>query len=137
MYLYDTNIIGELIKKRCNPRVKNFVEEVNKSNQDAYLSVVTIGEFEKGIEKLRLRNDHQQAQYLQNWYDSLLPNITKSFLPFTEDCAEVWGKLIAKNPHNAVDKQLVATALVHDLILVTCNVKDVENTDVRFINPFE
>ena len=58
-------------------------------------------------------------------------------LIFDKQCAEVWGRLMAVNPHNVADKQIIATALVHDFTLITRNVKDTIGTNVKVINPFE
>lgn len=137
MYLYDTNIISELTKRNRNQNVVDFVANVANSNYLAYMSVVTLGEIIKGISKLKRQNDVIQAQRLQTWYDKNLPLIISDTLIFDENCAKVWGDLMAIDPHNVADKQIVATALVHDLILVTRNVKDIEQTGVKFINPFE
>lgn len=137
MYLYDTNIISELTKRNRNQNVVDFVANVANSNYLAYMSVVTLGEIIKGISKLKRHNDVIQAQRLQTWYDKNLPLIISDTLIFDENCAKVWGDLMAIDPHNVADKQIVATALVHDLILVTRNVKDIEKTGVKFINPFE
>ncbi len=137
MYLYDTNILSELRKPLRNDNFTRFIKNIKRAKQQVYISSVTIGELIKGIERLKHKNDFEQAQILQNWFANDLSPFVTNAIPFDNDCAEVWGKLIAKNPHNEVDKQLVATALVHDLILVTRNVKDIEETGVRFINPFE
>ncbi len=137
MYLYDTNILSELRKPLRNENFTQFIKNVKRAKQQIYISSVTIGELIKGIERLKHKNDFEQAKILQNWFDNEINIFIENAIPFDNDCAEVWGKLVAINPHNEVDKQLVATALVHDLILVTRNVKDIEETGVRFINPFE
>lgn len=137
MYLYDNNYISELVKRNRNPNVMEFFNYVNANQLKGYLSVVTIGEIEFGIEKLKNKNDFVQAQRLRNWYDDNLHLIAERSLIFDEACAKVWGNLMAKNPHNPVDKQLCATAIVHNLILVTRNIKHIEDTGVKFINPFE
>ncbi len=136
MYLFDTNIISELTKRQCNPQVLSFVEQTSQHNAKVFLSVITVGEIVKGIEKLRARNDISQAYKLQLWYDNELSTVIDDVLPFNERCARVWGELLARNPHNAIDKQLVATVLVHNLTFVTRNTKDVENTGVKLLNPF-
>lgn len=137
MYLYDTNIISELTKRNRNPNLVNFVSQVANSDNPAYMSTITLGEIVKGISKLRRRNDFIQAQQLQNWYDTNLSLLISDTLVFDDDCSKIWGELMAINPHDVADKQIVATAMVHDLILVTRNVQDIEQTGVRFINPFE
>lgn len=137
MYLYDTNIVSELRKRHRNQNVINFDNWVNQCRQPILLSVITYGETIKGIEKLKRQGDFAQANIIEQWFNTMLRPIEHLALPFDLKCAKVWGKLIAINPHNVEDKQIVATALVHDLILVTRNVKDIEKTGVKFINPFE
>lgn len=136
MYLYDTNIVSELTKVKQDSNLLSFIHSVNKAEITTYISVVSLGEIIQGIEKLKRRNDFPQAQKLQDWYDDKLLTVIDNILPFAEECAKVWGKLMAINPHNPIDKQLVATAMVHDLTLITRNVKDIQATGVKFINPF-
>lgn len=136
MYLYDTNAISELRKRDPNPNVVRFNSTVNANHTTIYLSVITYGEILKGIHQLKNRGDIQQANVIEQWYQQkLLLNIDLA-LNFDKECSKVWGRLMAQNPHNPVDKQLVATALVHDLILVTRNVKDIHETGVKYFNPF-
>ncbi|MBS9779906.1 MAG: DUF4411 family protein [Moraxellaceae bacterium] len=136
MYLYDTNVISELRKYKQNDNLKAFHQGVNQREEKILISAISYGEVLHGIQRLRRNNDIAQANVLQQWYDTRLKPIEHLAVPFDIHCAKVWGNLLAVNPHNQTDKQLVATALVHDLILVTRNVKDIANTGVRFINPF-
>lgn len=135
MYPYDTNIISELRKKNANQNVVDFVSHIATQNT-AFISVITLGEIIKGIEKLRQRNDHPQANALQTWLQQDLNHYFADILTFDKQCAKVWGQLMASNPQHIEDNQIVATAIVHDLILVTRNTKDIEQTSVKFINPF-
>lgn len=137
MYLYDSNVISELTRKLPNSKVVAFFNNANRQSSRHFISVITLGEIRFGIERLKRRNDHQQAQKLQAWYDANLPLLVNDALPVTDDCANVWGELLVINPHNPVDKLLVATALVYDLTLVTRNVKDIQDTGVKYFNPFE
>ena len=137
MYLYDTNTISELRKRDPDINVVQFNNLVNANHAEIVLSVITYGEILKGIYQLKNRGDIQQASVIERWYQQkILPNIDLA-LPFDKECTKIWGELMAKNPHNPIDKQLAATAMVHDLILVTRNVKDIQDTGVKFINPFE
>lgn len=135
-YLYDTNVISELRKRNMDINFKQFIDKINLSDE-VYISVITIGELIKGIEKVKRKNDLQQFVMLQNWFDYDIKLFVDNALLFDRDCAKVWGKLMAINPHNPIDKQLVATAMVYDLTLVTRNVKDIQATGVKFINPFQ
>lgn len=136
MYLYDTNIVSELTKKIPNPGVIAWIKTVQNNNDSCYLSVVTLGEIQQGIAKLQRRNDMVQAAHFQRWYEQDLMSLTQYTLDFDRNCAQVWGRLMALNPHHPIDNQIAATALVYDLTLVTRNVKDIEKTGVKFINPF-
>jgi predicted nucleic acid-binding protein len=132
-YLIDTNVISELRKQdRADPGVLAFVQQA----QHLYLSVITIGELRRGVELIRHRGDVQQADLLEEWLEIVIADHVDHILDFTIFEAQVWGKLRAPNPHNALDKQIAATALSYGLTLVTRNVKDFADTGVCLLNPF-
>lgn len=138
MYLYDTNVLSEFRKKQLHPQLKIFLANIKARNEQTFISSLSIGEVIKGIELLKLRNDFPQAERIQNWFESDLHKFIQTAIPFDNQCAETWGLLMARTgPHNIIDKQIAATAIVYDLILVTRNSKDIDNTGVKFINPFE
>ena len=136
MYLYDTNIVSELTKRSPNAGVVSWIKTAQNNNESCYLSVITLGEIQQGIAKLQRRNDKIQATKFQHWYTQDLLSLAQYILDFNRNCAEVWGRLMALNPQHPIDNQIAATALVYDLTLVTRNVKDIEKTGVKFINPF-
>ncbi len=136
MYLIDTNVLSELRKKRANQGVVDFFYNATSNKERLYISVVTVGEILTGIEKLKLKNDKQQAEIIEAWFTKIMLNFQKKTLDFNKECAEQWSLLMANNPHNLLDKQIGATALVYDLTLVTRNEKDFINTDVKLLNPF-
>ncbi|WP_026470416.1 type II toxin-antitoxin system VapC family toxin [Alkanindiges illinoisensis] len=136
MYLYDTNIVSELTRKNPDVGVMTWIQAAQNNNDACYLSVITLGEIQQGIAKLQRRNDHIQAARFQRWYEQDLMSLAQYTLDFDRNCAEVWGRLMALNPHHPVDNQIAATALIYDLTLVTRNIKDIERTGVKFINPF-
>ncbi len=78
-----------------------------------------------------------QADILEAWLETVLSDYADHILDFTALEAQVWGKLRVPNPHNALDKQIAATALAYGLTLVTRNVKNFVNTGVSLLNPFE
>ncbi len=137
MYLFDTNVISEKRKKQPNAGLQTFYTRIRAQRYPFFLSTITHAEVLQGIAKLKLRNDFQQAKIFQQWYDRVLKPLEHLALPFDMECAKVWAEIMAKYPHNAIDKQLVATAIVHDLTLVTRNVKDIKMTGVKYINPFD
>jgi toxin FitB len=134
-YLIDTNIWSELQKReRVNQGVKHWYEQV--AIEELYLSVLVIGEIRRGIERLR-RRDPQQAERLEQRLQQLQAIMRDRILPISAAIAECWGRINVPDPLPVVDGLLAATALEHDLILVTRNVRDVERSGVRLLNPFE
>ena len=89
------------------------------------------------FEKIRHRQDFEQADKLERWFNSLLEDHGNNILGFDRETAQVWGKLRVPNHENALDKQIAATALIHDLIIVTRNVSDYRECGVRLLNPFK
>lgn len=137
MYLIDTNIISELRKtERANKGVKRFFDELQKSKKQIFLSVVTIGELQRGVALCRFRGDKRQANLLEQWLATLIENFETNILEYTRECALVWAHLGVPDPAHILDKQIAATALVYDLILVTRNESDFKDTGVRLLNPF-
>jgi predicted nucleic acid-binding protein len=134
LYLLDTNIISEIRKrKRANPGVVDFF--VSTDPDTVYLPVQVIGEIRSGIDGLRHR-DPTQAAALETWLTFLLHEYSERILLFDIECALVWGRLIAGQSQNLIDKQIAAIALVHDLVVVTNNTKDFMPCDVKTFNPF-
>lgn len=101
-----------------------------------FLSVVVVGELRQGVERLSLR-DAPQAERLDRWLLALMNDYADRILKVDLRVADLWGRMNVPNPISAVDGLLAATAIVHDLTLVTRNVKDVERTGVRIQNPFQ
>ena len=137
MYLIDTNVISELRKgRRANPGVRAFFFEVTQAEQPLFLSVVTIGELRRGIELIRHRGDTGQARRLEYWLTNLLLHYSDHLLDINADVCQTWGWLRVPHPENVIDKLIAATALVHDLILVTRNERDFQLPGLRLLNPF-
>ena len=137
MYLVDTNVISEARKSaRADPGVTAFFARVAAAGEPVYLSVVTVGELRRGVELIRHRGDAPQADALDAWLRVVVEAFSDHILPFEVDAAQVWGRLRVPHPQNALDKQIAAIALVHDLTLVTRNTPDFEGTGLRLMNPF-
>jgi predicted nucleic acid-binding protein len=137
VYLLDTDVISEMRKgNKTNPGVRAFFAETSRELLDLYLSVVTIGELRQGVERIRHRGDDSQATRLERWLKQVTTTYAEVILPFDEEMAHVWGRLRVPNHENPLDKQIAATALVHDLTVATRNTAHYAPTGVRLLNPF-
>jgi len=83
------------------------------------------------------RRDTKQAAALERWLTRVTTDHAERILPVDGPVADQWGRLTAKQPGSVIDTLMAATALVHGLVLVTRNVKDVAWTGVSCLNPFE
>jgi predicted nucleic acid-binding protein len=86
---------------------------------------------------IRHRGDHPQAALLEQWLEEVLQIYGDRVLDLDGDAAQIWGRLRVPNPHNAIDKQIAAIALLHDLTVVTRNSDDFASCGVRLLNPFQ
>lgn len=137
MYLIDTNVVSEMRKgKKADAGVQAFFEEVIAKNIAIYLSVITIGELRRGIEKLRHRNDIDQADRLDTWLADILMNYGDKILNFDKESAQVWGYLRVPHHEHVLDKQIAAIALTNGLTVVTRNMSDFKSSGVKLLNPF-
>lgn len=134
-YLIDTNVISELRRREPEPRVVAWFEQ--RPAAQLYLSVLSLGEIRRGVERLA-EGGRQQA--LRAWLEQELPAFFSGrLLPIDEAVAQRWGRLMAEmgRPLPAIDSLLAATALEHDLVLVTRNLKDVAYLPVAVANPWQ
>ena len=95
-----------------------------------------LGEIRRGIEQARVK-DPEKARSLERWMTGLSRLYGDRFLPVTLQIADEWGRLNVARPVPSIDGLMAATAIVHDLTLVTRNVNDVTDTGVSLLNPFE
>ena len=89
------------------------------------------------MELIRHRGDQPQAKLLKQWLAEVLQTYGDRVLDLDSDAAQIWGRLRVPNPQNAIDKQISAIALLHDLTVVTRNVDDFAGCGVRLLNPFQ
>ncbi|MBN2691980.1 MAG: type II toxin-antitoxin system VapC family toxin [Burkholderiaceae bacterium] len=133
-YLVDTNVLSELRRREPAPAVVQWMEA--RPTTALYLSVLTVGELRKGIEAMTAGLRKQQ---LLDWLDVELPAFfANRLLPVDLKVAERWGKLLSQagRPLPAIDSLLAATALTHDLTLVTRNVRDFQFSGLAVIDPW-
>lgn len=134
-YLLDTNVISEVRKGiNCDANVHRWWESTTST--DFYLSVIVAGEIHRGIAKL-LKTNPDMARKFQSWLAALIREFGARVLPVDLATAEIWGKVSSNRTLPLADGLLAATALAHDLTLVTRNTKDISGTGVRYLNPFE
>jgi tRNA(fMet)-specific endonuclease VapC len=137
-YLLDTNVISELIAREPNQNVVDWIDSLDP--ETVYLSVITIGELRKGIEKLvRSRRKDQLTVWLEN---DLLLRFADKIVAITTDVMLVWGDLTGRlerdgKPIAAIDSLLAATALQGKYTLVTRNEEDFQHTGVSILNPWK
>jgi len=134
-YLVDTNAISELVRPSPAPRVQRWFHEAPP--ELLYLSVLTLGELRKGVEAL---GDDPRRERLRIWLEQdLVAWFAGRIVPVDTAIAERWGRLLAEvgRPVAAVDSLLAATALHHELRIVTRNVKDFDLPGVQTVNPWD
>jgi predicted nucleic acid-binding protein len=135
-FLLDTNVPSELIRARPEPRVGNWVYA--KDEQSLYLSAVSIGELRRGFVILPASKRRTE---LELWFENdLVPRFRGRILPVTFSIADRWGILdgecqLRGTPLSTADGMIAATALEHDLTVVTRNVKDFAGLGVTVFNP--
>jgi predicted nucleic acid-binding protein len=133
MYLLDTNVVSELRRPRPHSAVVAWLASIDDS--DLYLSAVTIGEIQAGIEITRER-DPDKAAEIEAWLEQIAH--IHNVLPMEARAFRAWARLMhRRSDHLIEDAMIAATALVHDLTVVTRNVSDFATLGVRTLNPFD
>lgn len=131
MYLVDTNVISELRKARPHGAVKAWMNQVDE--KDLFISAVTLAEIQRGIE---LTQDVPKALVFEHWLDGLADEY--NILPMNEKTFRLWAKLMHGISDDLYeDAMLAATAIEHQLIMVTRNVRDFLSFNIKIFNPFE
>jgi toxin FitB len=133
MYLLDTNVISAVRRRDRAPRVAAWLR--SKPEAELYLSVITLGEIERGI-RAQERANPEFAADLQLWMDRTTRLFADRLLPFGPDEARLWGRLSQDIGHGGADLMIAATALARGAVVVTGNVDDFLPTGVAVENPF-
>jgi hypothetical protein len=134
MFLLDTNVVSEGRRRNAHPRLVRWLRAADADT--LFLSVLTLGEIAKGAARLAAR-DPRQHDALRSWLETVRSGYTGRILPIDEPIAEAWGSLAARRPLPVIDGLIAATAVVHDLTLVTRNVRDGADLGVRVLDPWE
>lgn len=133
MYLIDTVVLSELRKRERNPGVVAWVEA--QRTNDLFLSVITVGEIERGIERQRPK-DTVFAMPLASWLDRLVILYADHIVGIDLSTARRWGRLSAEIGHAGADLMIAATALEHGLTVVTRNTRHFKPIGVKVLDPF-
>ena len=133
MYILDTNVISAVRRKDRAPKVAAWLQ--GKAEQDLFLSVITLGEIERGIRQQETR-DPDFARDLRAWLDRTVLLFSDRLLPFGAEDARIWGRLSAEIGHNGADLMIAASALRHAATVVTGNTRDFAPTGVALEDPF-
>ena len=133
MYILDTNVISAVRRPDRAPKVAAWLQ--GKAEQDLCLSVITLGEIERGIRQQETR-DPDFARDLRAWLDRTVLLFSDRLLPFEAEDARIWGRLSAEIGHNGADLMIAASALRHAATVVTGNTRDFAPTGVALEDPF-
>lgn len=137
-YLLDTNAISEWVKPRPDPGVVRWFDQVDEDR--TFLSVITLGELRKGIDRL---DDGRRRHRLDHWLTTELPErFTDRILPIDATVADRWGRLLARTETadttiHGTDALIAATALTHQLHIVTRNVTHFQPTGIDILSPWQ
>ena len=134
MYLLDTDVTSLLRRPERQPQVASWIR--NRRQQDLYISIMTIGEIERGAANVQDR-DPTFAGILTEWLHVVIDRFGNNILTINLSTARRWGRLSVALGNTNPDLLIAATALEHGLTVVTRNVRHFEPTGVRIVNPFE
>jgi hypothetical protein len=134
-YLLDTNVLSETRKRQPAAAVVDWIAATPPDR--LHVSVLTLGEIEQGIARIRGRGDLPQASALEHWLSEVVTGFDDRVLPVTLPVATAWGRQQHARPLPVVDALIAATARVHGMTVVTRNVKDFELAGVDVLNPFD
>jgi toxin FitB len=137
-WLLDTNVVSALINPNGAPSVKAWAAA--QDEEDLYLSVLTLGEYDKGI--FNLADDHPDRQRYIASRDALEARFAGRIQPVGNAVVRRWGRVSGTikrktaHPPPVIDTMLAATAVEHDLYLVTRNVRDTSRTGATVFDPW-
>ncbi|MFC3612742.1 type II toxin-antitoxin system VapC family toxin [Lutimaribacter marinistellae] len=133
IFILDTNVISAVRRADRAPTVVAWLDA--QAESDLYLSVITLGEIERGI-RLQERRNPDFASDLRRWLDRTVTLFADRVLPFSAQDALIWGDLSARLGHPGADLMIAAQAIARDGAVVTGNVSDFAPTGARVVDPF-
>lgn len=132
MYLLDTNVVSELRRARPHRAVVGWLRSV--PDADLHLSAVTIGELQAGVEIVREQNPQRTAE-IEAWIERVAESY--NVLPMDTRAFRHWARLMHRRSNDLIeDAMIAATADVHNLTVVTRNVRDFQRLGAKTLNPF-
>ena len=137
-YLLDTCVISEIMRPKPSAKVVKWIKQEDESN--LFISVLTMGELHKGIEKL---GESKRKEALHNWVDNdLKERFWTRIIDIDLQTAVTWGKIQGMTerlgkPMPAIDSLIAATGMAHHLTVVTRNIPDMKASGVALIDPWE
>lgn len=132
-FILDTNVISAVRRADRAPKVAAWL--AGQAEADLYLSVITLGEIERGI-RLQEPRDPGFAADLRRWLDRTVALFDDRLLAFTATDARIWGALTARIGHPGADLMIAAQALARDAVVVTGNTADFAATGASLHDPF-
>lgn len=137
-FLLDTNVVSETVRQEPKQTVLDWIEA--RVPTDLFLAAQSLGELVRGARKVR---GEARREQFEKWIEQdLARQFDGRILPFDDRTASVWGRLMgdggrAGRRPSAADAHIAAVALQYDLVLVTRNVKDYVNFDIRLLDPWQ
>ncbi len=137
-YLLDTCVLSEFTRQKPDGNVIRWMDSINED--DLCISVITVGEIQRGVEKLP--DSHRKTNLVTWLNEQMLPRFENRMIPLDLSAMQIWGTITARmestgQPMGVMDSLIAACALSQNLILVTRNIKDFTGTNLQLINPWD
>lgn len=132
MYLLDTNVVSELRRPKPNERVRQWLQQASPS--ELFISAVTVGEIQSGIEITR-EQDQEKAAAIEVWLDQVME--TSQIIGLDAHTFRIWARLMHRQSNTVIEDALIAaSAIANQFTVVTRNVGDFERFGLKVVNPF-
>ncbi|NBP27510.1 MAG: type II toxin-antitoxin system VapC family toxin [Betaproteobacteria bacterium] len=132
MYLLDTNVVSELRRPKPNERVRQWLQQASPS--ELFISAVTVGEIQSGIEITR-EQDQEKAAAIEVWLDQVME--TSQIIGLDAHTFRIWARLMHRQSNTVIEDALIAaSAIANQLTVVTRNIGDFERFGLKVVNPF-